>query len=224
MSIHLMQGDCLELLKGIPDGSVDMVLCDPPYGIDYQSCRIKDRTKRKRKILNDKKPFTEFVPLLKRLLKPYACVMIFTRWDVQQALIDAMQADNIAPNSCIVWDKEIHGMGDLRRAFSPRHESILFHAEKGFRFQGKRPCDVISFQRVSAQKLVHPNEKPIPMLEYLLNKCSKMGGVILDPFMGSGSTGVACVNTGRSFIGIELDAEYFAIASERIRDATIVSG
>lgn len=70
----------------------------------------------------------------------------------------------------------------------------------------------------------HPTEKPVPLLEYLIRTYTGEGETVLDNCMGSGSTGVACGNTGRNFIGIELDAEYFAIANERIRDATVVSG
>lgn len=219
MSIKLMQGDCLDLMQNIPDGSVDMVLCDPPYGIDFQSCRIKDKDRRKPKIKNDKRPFIEFIPLVKRILKPTGCVMIFTRWDVQQDFIDAMKEAKLAPNSCVIWDKRIHGMGDLRRAFGSRYESILFHAEHDFRFQGKRPTDIIACSRVAASKLIHPNEKPVDLLQGLIRICCPVGGVILDCFAGSGSTGVAAVNTGRSFIGIELDEKYYDIATKRIAEA-----
>ena len=219
MCIRLMQGDCLELLGTLPDNSIDMVLCDPPYGIDFQSCRAKDKTRRKAKILNDKKPFVEFIPMLKRLLKPSGCVMVFTRWDVQQAFVDAMNNNGMPLQNVLIWDKKVHGMGDLRRAFGSRYESILFHAEQEFRFQGKRPTDIIECPRVPAQKLVHPNEKPVELLKYLINTCCTPGGVILDCFMGSGSAGTAAVLAGRSFVGIELDDGYYKLAEGRIRDA-----
>lgn len=89
--ITLWQGDCLELMKNIPDKSVDMVLADPPYGIDYQSQRKKDKSKWMPKILNDKSPFVQFIPEIKRIIKNTGCVMIFTRWDVQHRFIDEMQ-------------------------------------------------------------------------------------------------------------------------------------
>ena len=91
MTTQLYQGDCLELMKDIPDGCVDMVLSDPPYGIDFQSQRKKNKTEWKPKIINDKAPFVDFIPLLKRILRPCSCVMVFTRWDVQQRFIDAME-------------------------------------------------------------------------------------------------------------------------------------
>lgn len=119
----------------------------------------------------------------------------------------------------MIWDKVIHGMGDLKKSYGSRYESIIFSSEKDFRFNGKRPQDIIRVCRVSPQKLLHPNEKPIELLERLINQCTDKKALVLDPFMGSGSTGVACVSTGRKFIGIEKDAGYFEIAKKRIEEA-----
>ncbi len=208
----------MEGMKDIPDGSVDMVLTDPPYGIDYQSRRPRPKHPEKRfpKIMNDKVPFTMFIPLLKRILKPSACVMIFTRWDVQQRFVDAMDEAGLRVKNVLIWDKLIHGMGDLKRSYASRYESILFHSGDDFLFSGKRPQDIISARRVLPQNLLHPNEKPVELLEQLICQCTERGAAVLDPFMGSGSTGVACVNTGRNFIGIEIDPDYFAAAAKRI--------
>lgn len=217
--VLVMQGDCLELLKDIPDGSVDMVLTDPPYGIDYQSQRKKNKADWTPKIKNDKRPFTDFLPLIKRILSPNGCVMVFTRWDVQQHFIDRMNESDLRVKNVLIWDKEIHGMGDLKRAFASRYESIIFHSERGFEFNGKRPQDIIKCRRVLPNELKHPNEKPVGLMEELICKCTHEGSVVLDPFMGSGSTGVACVNTGRKFIGMELDPGYFEMAKQRIEEA-----
>ena len=176
-----------------------MVLTDPPYGIDYQSQWKKNKSEWMPKIKNDKRPFTGFIPLIKRVLTPTGCAMVFTRWDVQH--------------------KEIHGMGDLKHSFASRYESIIFSSEKEFLFNGKRPQDIIKFRRVLPNELKHPNEKPVGLLEWLISKCTEQNGTVLDPFMGSGSTGVACVNTGRKFIGMELDPGYFETAKQRIEEA-----
>ena len=217
--IKLFQGDCLELMKQIPDGSVDLVLTDPPYGIDFQSQWKKDKTEWMPKIANDKKPFIDFIPDLKRIVSPSGAIMIFTRWDVQQKFIDCMNENNMKVRNVLIWDKVIHGMGDLKRAYGSRYESIIFHSSDKFRFNGKRPQDILRFQRVQPNKLTHPNEKPIELLETLIGQCTNSGGTVFDGFMGSGSTGVACVNTGRNFIGIELDPNYFDIARGRIEEA-----
>ena len=202
---------------GHENGAVDLVLTDPPYGIDFQSHMKKDKTKWMPKIKNDKEPFTGFISEMRRIVKPTGAVMVFTRWDVQQKFIDAMTINGMRPKNIIIWDKVMHGMGDLKRAYGSRYESIIFWANNGFRFNGKRPTDIIRCQRVSASRLIHPNEKPVELLETLIKQCTKPGDTVMDMFMGSGSTGVACVNTGRDFIGIELDKGYFDIAKARIK-------
>ena len=216
--ITLLHGDCLELMRDIPDGSVDLVLCDPPYGIDYQSMRRKDKAKRNPKIAGDGKPFLFAIPQLKALVRKSGGVLTFTRWDVQQAFIDSMQQNGMPVKSIIIWDKVGHGMGDLRRAFGSRYESILWSPMADFHFSGKRPTDIIRCPRVGTNQLMHPNQKPVELLEELIRMTTQPRGTVIDYCMGSGSTGVACVNTGRRFIGIELDDHYFETAQQRIQE------
>lgn len=172
----LLQGDCVELLRSLPDNSVDLVLTDPPYGIDYQSAWRTDKSAWKPKILNDKKPFLAFIPELRRVLKPTGCAMIFTRWDVQQAFIDELDRNGLRVRSVLIWDKLAHSMGDLKRAYGSRYESVLFHSGDAFSFPGKRPQDIIACPRVSPNKLVHPNEKPVELLETLISQVTTGGG------------------------------------------------
>lgn len=216
MNVNLIQGDCLGLLSNIQDHTIDLILTDPPYGINYQSSRVKDKSKRFPKILNDEKPFIGFIKHIDRILSQKGGAFIFTRWDVQQKFIDELKLNRLNPKNIIIWDKVAHGMGDLRRSFGSRYESIIFVSKPEFRFNGKRPTDIVQFARVPASKLTHPNEKPVLLLEYLIKKCSKENDVVLDCFMGSGSTGVACLNTNRKFIGFEIDDKYFHIAKDRI--------
>ena len=145
--------------------------------------------------------------------------MIFTRWDVQNQFIDEILKNGMIVRNVLIWDKKVHGMGDLKRSFGSRYESIIFVSKDAFRFPGKRPQDIIEAQRVSPGKLLHPNEKPIDLQEKLVQQVTKPGAWVLDCFMGSGSTGIACVNTGRNFIGIELDKNYYDIARGRINQA-----
>ncbi|MBR1750515.1 MAG: site-specific DNA-methyltransferase [Ruminococcus sp.] len=206
------------MMKTIPDNSIDLVLCDPPYGIDYQSSR-KPKEQRFAKIVNDRTPFTSFISELPRIIKNDGGLIIFTRWSVQQQFIDKLTENGLKPQNVLIWDKVIHGMGDLKRSFGSRYESAIFHANKDFRFKTKRPTDIMRFARIPPNRLKHPNEKPVELLEYLINCTTCEGAFILDCCMGSGSTGVACVNTGRNFIGIELDEHYFTIAKKRIEQA-----
>lgn len=217
--IQLIHGDCLVEMQNIPDKSVDCVLCDPPYGIDYQSARRTDKEARLPKIANDKKPFTDFIPLLPRHLKDTGCALIFTRWDVQQVFIDELNNNGLGVKSIIIWDKLKHGMGNLTQEFGRRYESIIFACKKHFIFPNKRPVDIISYPSIPSGKLIHPNEKPVSLLGILIQQITPPYGVVMDCTMGSGSCGVAAVNTNRKFIGIELDKNYFDIAKQRIDEA-----
>ena len=214
--ISLMLGDCLERMKEIPDGSVDMVLTDPPYGMDFQSNRRVAKQKFL-KIANDKSLewVDQFIDECYRVMRQDTALYFFCSWhnvDYFKAAI----ARRFKVKNMIVWVKNNHGSGDLKGGYAPKHE-LVFYAAKGRPLnRGKRLPDVIYADKVPSCKLVHPTEKNISMLEVFINQHSDEGMVVLDPFMGSGTTGVACVNTNRAFIGIELDPEYFAIAKQRI--------
>lgn len=93
---------------------------------------------------------------------------------------------------------------------------ILFGTKGGFSFPGKRPKDIMRFLKVNPAQLCHPNEKPIELMEALVLATTKPGDTVCDPFMGSSSTGVACVRLGRGFVGVELDKVYFDVSKERI--------
>lgn len=176
LDIQLFNGDCLEVMRSIPDKSIDLILTDPPYGIDYQSAKRIDKSKRFAKIANDKTPFVEFIQHIPRILKDSGAVLIFTRWDVQQAFIDKMEDCGLNVKNVLIWDKEVHTMGDLKRAFGFRYESIVYSCGKDFEFKNGRPVDVIRCPRVSAQDLVHPNEKPVNLMRYLIEQTTDMGG------------------------------------------------
>lgn len=139
------------------------------------------------------------------------------------------KTSNRNPNNMPYYPQGLMPYGKIQRSGNKAGKDNTYWrpsntSDKGGRIQEwtNYPRNVLYFEKV--QKAVHPTEKPVALLEYLIKTYTGEGETVLDNCMGSGSTGVACVNTGRRFIGIELDAEYFAIASERIRDATIVSG
>ena len=212
----LMFGDCLERMKEIPSGSVDMVLTDPPYGIDFQSQRKKDKAEWMPKIANDKKPFTEFISEAGRCLSQDGCMVIFCRFDSWQSFADECEQSGLLVKSQIVWDKVVHGMGDLKGATALQHELALFVTKGRFRFPGKRQKSILQHMRVNPVDMVHPNEKPVTLMIDLINGYTKPGDVVLDCFTGVCPVGVACAKTGRKFIGIELDPTYYGIACERI--------
>jgi DNA modification methylase len=120
--------------------------------------------------------------------------------------------------NCIVWDKMWFGMGGNWR---PNHEFIMYGISKSKKDNGVIPSNskenILRHRRVSPQKLSHSCQKPTSLMEEIIEQC---GDLILDPFMGSGTTGVACMKTNRKFIGIELDEKYFKISEARINDNT----
>ena len=210
--------DCLVGLENIPDKSIDLILTDPPYGIDYQS-NHRIASEKFDKIYNDKTPFLGFIKHIPRILKEDGAVFIFTRWDVQQAFIDEMEANGLSVKNVVIWDKGNHTAGDLQRAFGFRYESIIYACGKDFAFKNTRPVDILRYPRVTGDKLTHPNEKPVGLLKYLIELTTEMGGAVLDCFMGSGATAVAAKECGRQYIGFELDENYHKKASARVERA-----
>lgn len=216
MGWTLHQGDCLEILKTLPDESVDAVITDPPYGIDYQSARRTDKTEWKPKIANDKRPFVWWLHDAYRITKPAGCLMCFCRWDVQEAFRQAIEWSGFKVESQIIWDRKIHGMGDLKKQFAPQHDVIWFATKGDFSFPGNRPQSIISIPRVDSGSLVHPNEKPIELMKYLISCVTQKGNTVVEPFAGSGSTLDASEQLGRNSIGIELSPEYCEVIRRRM--------
>jgi site-specific DNA-methyltransferase (adenine-specific) len=215
-NVHLMLGDCLERMREIPDGSVDMVLTDPPYGMNFQSGRGKDGP-RHAKIKGDDKIDPRFLWRAYELLKDGGALVSFCDWKTSEKWRFCIELAGFEVKSQGIWDRGIHGMGDLKGALAPRHD-VFWYATKGRRvFDGtKRPVSVLAHQRPSpTEDCGHPTRKPVGLMRELLSKIGG-GGVVLDPFMGSGSTGEACVAEGRKFIGIERDVGYYSIACGRV--------
>jgi len=210
--LDLIQGDCLAEMKNISDESIDMVLTDPPYGMSFRSNYRKNRYGY---IENDS--VLDWIELFSkecfRVAKNNTAHYVFCSFHhiekFKTVLSRYFKIKNI-----IIWEKNNTGMGDLRGDFAPKYEMIIF-MHKGRRLiNGKRDANIVRFNRT--MNIVHPTQKPVDLIEYLLAKFSNDGDLIMDPFMGSGSTGVACQNLNRSFIGIEKDEIYFNIAKERI--------
>lgn len=200
--------------------SIDAIITDPPYGIDYQS---HQRTNRMAKIPNDKAPFIWWLYDAYRILRDGenggGVLICFTRWDVQQTFIDAMNLAGFSVRSEIVWYKMAHGAGDCKAQFAPAHENILFAIKGKYQFPQKRPVDVIPIPKVNSSKLLHPNEKPVELLESLIRSTTRPLSLILDPFAGSGPTLIAAEKTGRQFIGIEMEARHCDTIRGRFTEA-----
>ena len=233
--IDLRQGDCLEIMKEIPDKSVDMILCDLPYGTT--ACKwdniiqFESLWENYKRIIKDKgaivlfgsEPFSSKLRLSN--LKMYKYEWVWIKDKHSNFAVAKYQPLKFTEN-IIVFSKKTHVYNPIMTTGKPNHS-----VGKGLRrktnettadtkivknvLDGKKyPKNYLFFNR--EPKPIHPTQKPVALLEYLIKTYTNENELVLDNCMGSGSTGVACVNTSRNFIGIELDENYFNIAKERI--------
>lgn len=235
MNIELHNGDCLELMANIPSESVDMILCDLPYGTTRNA-------------------WDSIIPLeplwghYKRIIKPNGAICLFSQMPFSATLVcsqpnlfryewiwkkgnatgflNANKMPMKAHENILVFYKRLPTYNKILSKGKPYHSiSKASNTTNYGNFgaheinnEGTRvPRDVLEFGRDNDK--YHPTQKPVALCEYLINTYTNEGETVLDNCMGSGSTGVACVNTGRNFIGIELSSNYYEIAQKRIDEA-----
>ena len=214
---QILQGDCLEIMKSFPDKSVDLVLTDPPYGTNYQSSW---RTDKYDKIEGDLDIlwFPEFASQAFRVLKDDTHIYVFCNDYFISDFRQSLEVAGFQIKRTLVWVKNNHTSGDLEGDYGNKTEFVLF-AHKGRKpLNGKRDTNVLEFSRVATD--IHPTQKPVDMFEYLVGKSSNESDLILDPFAGSGTTGVACKNLKRNYILIEKEPKYVEIIKERLANTT----
>lgn len=239
--IKLMQGDCLERMKEIESGSVDMILTDPPYGTT--ACKWDSVI-----------PLEPMWEQLKRIIKPNGAIVI----TAAQPFTSVLTCSNIPMfKYSLVWEKTTAtGHLNAKKMFMRAHEDLLvfykklptynpqmthghkrktannvdrgklksdvYGNEKGitsYSSTSRYPRSVIKTSTDKQKSKLHPTQKPVSLMQYLIRTYTNIGDTVLDFAMGSGTTGVACKNLQRSFIGIELDEKYFEMAKERISNA-----
>ena len=219
--IELWHGDCLELMKDIPDGSIDLVVTDPPYKTTSRGSSggtggiLKEEINKRGKVFkhNDIE-FNEWLPELYRVLKDTGHAYIMSNNKNLKNML--MEIENVGFNiyKTLIWAKN---SPITNMYYMDSHEYIIF-CRKG---KAKRinNCGTKSVLNIdNPRNKVHPTEKPVELMEVLITNSSQEGELVFDPFMGSGTTGIACLNTNRKFIGIELDKDYFEIAKNRIEN------
>ena len=211
----LYLGDCLEVLPAI--GTANLIVTDPPYGIDIRKGFNGDD----KSICGDDGFSVMFfidrhIREWDRLLPVGGAIYVFTRFDVMPYWWLRLKGWFDMKN-CIVWSKGGGGTGDLSGNYIGTHEMILFGAKGRHLLRGKRESNVWQYGKQKPD--AHPMQKPTDLIENILLHSSDEGQVVLDPFMGSGTTGVACLHLGRGFIGIETDPKHFDIACRRIENA-----
>jgi site-specific DNA-methyltransferase (adenine-specific) len=214
----LYLGDCTKVISKLDGFSV--ILTDPPYGIDYQS-NMRTKTKQFDKIENDSNQMR--LGIYSQLYeKSNENSIIITFCSFKNYAYDYIYLNDIYKiKNCIIWDKGGGGIGDLEGSLSTDFEMAII-AHKGIRkIYDKRIGSVWKVNKVPPSNMVHPTEKPIELIKQLLINFSCKNDVIIDPFMGSGTTGIACLQLNRKFIGIEIEEKYFDIACNRIASANL---
>ncbi len=204
--------DCARLMSKISSQSVDLILTDPPYGICYKS---KSRRLSRQTVAGDEAPYIWWLKEADRILKDDGSLLCFTRWDVLGAWHTAIEYAGLRVRSCIVWDKGVHGMGNTKAAFAPQHELCLFATKHDFEFKSGRPTDVIRVGKLASSEMIHPTQKPVELFEQLINVTTLPGALVVDPFVGSGTTAIAAINTGRHFVCCEIDHTHFTASCRR---------
>ena len=214
-SNRLICGDALQVLADMPDASIDLVITDPPYGIDYRSNRSQyEGHVTKRGIENDGLDealalFDKACELFQKKTKADAHLYVFVGWQTEPQFRAIIEKHGFAVRNVLIWDKGNHGAGDLEYAWGNRYEMIIY-ATKGKRKLNKRMGDIISVSRLSADKMIHPTQKPVELIRVLLEASARKADTVCDPFMGSGSTIKAAKQFGGlNYIGVELDREMF---------------
>lgn len=219
----LYLGDCIEIMKKhILNESVDLIVTDPPYLINYSSNMRKYNHDFTTPIQNDDNPqiIIDYIKECYRILKNDSAMYMFCSFDKADFFKQELEKYFNVKNM-IIWVKNGHSAGDLEAQFGKQYE-IIFLVNKGRKLiNGVRLTDVWNFDRVSGNHQQHQNQKPVNLIEQCIIKHSKENDIVFDGFMGSGTTGVACKNLNRQFIGIEIEEAYYKMAEKRINEKMV---
>lgn len=204
----VIHSDWREAIKKVPDKSVDLLVTDPPYGMQFQSNHREVRHKR---IQGDDSLewLGGWAKEMHRVMKQEAHLYIFCSWhNVDSFKREIGAYFNI--KNILIWEKNNHGSGDLLGDYAPKYEMILFCSDGSKKLNGGRDSNVLKTAKTGNKN--HPTEKPTNLLAYLIEKSSNVNDVVLDTFAGSFSTAQACIETGRNFLCFEIEEEYCRIA------------
>ena len=229
----LHNGDCLEYMRSMPSESVDIIVTDPPYSSGTRQATNRTASnipKRGEKwaragVIWDTSYSTfglsvfmnVFMNEAKRILKNGAHIYTFIDWRQYPLMTLSVEQAGLFVNNCLIWDKGVYALGGNYRS---QHEFIVFASRGNAReLNGHDMGNVLTAKRKSGGE--HPTEKPVELLQILLQYASNEGDTVFDPFMGSGSTGVAAIQTNRKFVGCEIEQKYYSLAESRIKEAVL---
>jgi DNA modification methylase len=219
--------DCIKgIREKVADKSVDLIVTDPPYLTAYKTNYRKTPNRFSEEIPNDRvrggqQLLNAYFVECYRVLKDDSSMYVFCSAKTQDIFKQLIELAGFSIKNFIIWVKNNHTAGDLKAQYGQKYEVIIY-AQKGRNaIQGKRLTDVWEFDRVSGSKQLHQNQKPIDLIKQCIEKSSQEGDIVLDGFMGSGTTAIACMDTSRNFIGFELDNYYYEKCTDRLDDYLI---
>lgn len=207
----LFNADCRDVMCLLP--RVQAVVTDPPYGIKYKTKYRQVMDTPAMLVGDDSAPLWS-VGLMAAQVCDGGALYICTSFKVFDSWLGEIRRVGLTPKTPIVWDKTAHTAGDLQGDYGCRTELILFAHKGRHILRGGRPQNLWAVPREPAGP--HPTPEPVELMRRCIVNSTDPGDIILDPFMGSGTTGVAALQTGRKFIGIEIDQGYYSLAYNRI--------
>lgn len=215
--------DCLSGLQYIPDGSVDLILTDPPYGISKElNCKGKRLGSTAKLDFNfgtwDTFNNSWFNIAIK---KTRGWVMTFCAKKDVGFFIDALEQDGFIAVDVLVWQKPDPVPLNAKSRFLNAWEAVVIGKRPGSTWNSNYEHNIIKCQAPKGKSRFHPTQKPVELIKKLISLATKEGDLVLDPFMGSGTTAVACIESKRNYIGFELSKEYHKMALNRIKELTI---
>jgi DNA modification methylase len=226
----LVHGDALEAMRAMESGSVDAIVTDPPYcaGAISEAARTRasgqglrsENLRRFGWFVGDNMGTAGLTWLLRamafeacRVVKPTGSMIVFSDWRMLSAIQPAVESAGVRYQNLIVWNKGSMGLG---QGFRHQHEHAMHFTFGAPEYHDKGTSNVLDVGRVQAGDREHQTQKPVDLLRQMIAVVSPPDGVVLDPFMGSGSTGVAALLEGRTFVGVEREGEHVATARTRM--------
>lgn len=214
---NFINDDVRNVMCFMLDNSIDLVVSDPPYLIDYQSNR-RTATEKFEKMQGDtdKELIKWYFGECYRVLKPNTSCYIFCTWKT----IDFFKVEfekHFTLKNILVWDKGHWGSGDLKGSYAPQHEFILYGHKGRDLLRNKRYPDILSFKKISSSKLLHPAQKPVPLLGHIIQQSSDKGAIVFDGFAGIGSTGIAAKMYDRKYLMSEIEQKYWEIGEQFLK-------
>lgn len=224
----IWHGDARDVLASVSKESVDLILTDPPYGVEWQS---NQRSSRFAQLIgdgsseDDRAVIADIIEHCVRIVGQHRHLYVFGPTDV-------LEGQKVSEIVELIWDKGVIGSGDVTAPWGPQFERISFCVSK-FRHAGKagastlptrmRKGSVLRFMRPTGRAVRHPSEKPVPLLRELVESSTRGGDLVVDPFAGTGGTGVAAILTGRRAFLVEKDAQWIPVMLQRVKQAEEVA-